>query len=283
MNDLPALHFAQYFVQHHPQAAARAIEKLPADSAGEFIDRIDDSSSETVLMSLLPYHAAKCIESLSDETAARYLTKLNPRAAARIMRQVTEVRKDKLLNLIPRHKALHIAVILGYPQSLIGAWMDPTVLPLPVTATVSEMRERITTDRYPYTILFAVDDQNHVLGSVSLIDLLRQTKDEKAISNIMRSDISPLFASMTLSRALKDDVWATLDTLPVVDRDQKLVGVLSYNELRQAVNRSSQNREVMQSSQNFLGITESFCLGLAELISTALESPKKPNQSTDTD
>ncbi len=276
------LDFAQYFIAHHPQAAARAVEQLPAKTAGLFIDQVDDDSTYRILASLLPYHAAKSIESISDDKAAKYLERLEPRVAARIIRQTDDRQRSHLLALMPRPKALLIALILNYPQSLIGAWMNPEILPAPINVTVAEMREKIARNHYPYATLFAVDEHNQVCGSVSLIELLNYKANSKMISNIIHSDVRPLFASMTLSRALKNEIWAGRDTLPVIDRDQNFIGVLSYTELRQAVDQPADNREITHGERSLLGITESFCLGLAELISTTLEAPRNTTQSTET-
>ena len=284
MNKSEQLKFAQHFVENHQYAAARAVEELPAEVAGSFIDAIDDTSSELALMSMLPYHAAKCIDRLSPEAASRYISQMNPQAASRILRQLSQQNRRTLIDALPRRKALHISLILSYPQALVGAWMDPVVYPVPFDETISNARKKVSSQKYSHNVLYAVDNNNHIVGSVSLIKLLQHEDASSTLGTIMSTEVEPVFASITLGRAIKSHVWINQDSVPVVDREHQLIGILRYRDLRQATATPVSTRHIVEDSQSVLGITESFCLGLSDLLKTTLEyrhPHSTPQQPTD--
>ena len=266
--------FAEHFIQTHSQNAARVMEELSAEVVGSFIEAIPDSISLSVLTSMLPYHAAKCLETIPRDTAAKYLAQLNPKQAASILRQSIEATRTELIHSLPRLQASRLSRLLSYPRTLVGAWMDPVILSLRVETRVGEAKKRIFTEKYDYRIIFTVDIDNRVVGSVFLVELLKFSKDQASINDITQSTVNPIFASTTLDRAINADGWSDSDVLPVIDREEKLVGVLRFADLREALNRPSPDVHASTDSNNLLGITEFCCLRLADLIVTTLAKEK---------
>ncbi len=267
--------FAEHFIQTHSQNAARVLEELSAEAVGSFIGSIPDSIGLSVLTSMLPYHAAKCLETMPRDTAAKYLAQLNPKQAASILRQSIEAARTELIHSLPRLQASRLSRLLSYPRTLVGAWMDPVILSLPVETRVGEAKKRIFTEKYDYRIIFIVDIDNRVVGSVSLVELLKFSKDQVSINDITQSMVNPIFASTTLDRAINADGWSDSDVLPVIDREEKLVGVLRFADLREALNTPSLDVHASTESNNLVNITEICCLRLADLIVTTLAKEKE--------
>ena len=267
--------FAEHFIQTHSQTAARVLEELSDEAVGSFIGAIPDSISLSVLTSMLPYHAAKCLETIPRNTAVKYLAQLNPKQAASILRQSIEATRTELIHLLPRFQASRLSRLLSYPRTLVGAWMDPVILSLPVETRVGEAKKRIFAEKYDYRIIFTVDIDNRVVGSVSLVELLKFSKDQASIIDIRQSTTNPIFASTTLDRAINADGWSDSDVLPVIDREEKLVGVLRFADLREALNRPSPDVHASTDSNSLVNITEICCLRLADLIVTTLAKEKE--------
>ena len=84
-----------------------------------------------------------------------------------------------------------------------------------------------------------------------------------------------VISSTTLDRAINADGWSDSDVLPVIDREEKLVGVLRFADLREALNRPSLDVHASTDSNNLVNITEICCLRLADLIVTTLAKEKE--------
>jgi len=271
MSNSETLKFAEHFAKNHSYEAAQVIENLPTEASGEFLNAISDRASESVLAAMLPYHAAKCIEAMRSTPAARYLADITAQASSRILRQVSVETRQKLLAAMPRHKALHVSLILSYPQSLVGAWMDPAVFPLAAHESVKNARSKITDQHYSHGVIYAVDDNNCVRAAVSLIALLQCKNDDISLKSVSSDTAAPIFASTTVGKAIRPEIWGNHDILPVIDRERQLVGVVRYGDLRRATGTPPSKNFTSHDDRNLLGITESFCLGLAEMMKTTLE------------
>ena len=261
---------AEHFITNHGQPAARTLEALPADVAGGVIDAISDPLSVTALKAMLPYHAARCLLAIGPESAARYLAVLPVGEAAAILRHTDPEARKKLVDLLPRQKAVRVALILGYPQSLVGAWIDPITLTLPITATVGDAKTRVANEGYEYDTIFVVDDGNRLRGAVSLVLLLLRSRDDVSLSTLIRRTPDAVRASTTLERAADAKGWSQNDLLPVTDRDDRFIGVIRFAELRRALQKPAIAQRAAERGDNLMGITEACYLGLADLLATTL-------------
>jgi len=264
------IRLAEHFINDHGQSAARALEEMPADIAGNLIDTISDPLSLSALTAMLPYHAAKCLAALPADAGAKYLAALGPGEAAAILRHLDEPDRKNLIDLLPRRQAVRVALLLGYPQLLVGAWMEPLTLSLPVTSIVADAKKRIANEGYDHDTVFIVDAGNKLRGSVSLAHLLLRAGEDLSLSAIKKDVAGVLHASLTLERAFDDPGWAGNDVLPVLDRSERFIGVLRYAELRRALSKPSLTARRTDGGDNLLGITEACYLGLADLMAMTL-------------
>ncbi|NQV44752.1 MAG: magnesium transporter [Rhodospirillales bacterium] len=254
----------------HPKSVARYLEESPSDSASAFIDAVPDDLSSSILRSMLPYHAAKCIDQLATDAAGRYLSALEPRFAASIVRHVGTDRRDALVGAMTRPAAARVAILLRYPLSVVGAWINPTLPTLPLDCRIAEAKARILREGYAdHHRIFVVDDDQGLAGFVRLFDLLDVELDRPLI-DFLQSAPGSLRAGTSLDIALDDQNWLNNDFLPVVDRHERLIGVLRYAVLRAAV--SGPKTRIMEDgvSDTFMDLAEACYLGLADVMKTSL-------------
>ncbi len=268
------LKLVEYFISHFSTAAIGAIQQMEANTVGEFIEAIDDSLSIMTLQSMLPTAAAKCIETLPPTSATKYLNQLNAKDAAAILRYTDAETRNALLKSLSHLQALRVSVALRFQNSLIGAWIDTSAVGFHCATSISEAKKRVIDDSYIYSHVFVVNDQNEVAGVVLLLDLMQQSDESQPIVQIMKPSVTPIYASLTLQQAVELEEWRDDDILPVIDRDRKLVGIVRFIDLWNAIVESSSTRRIRATNTDVLGITEIYCHRLADLLVAAL-SPKQ--------
>ncbi len=268
------LKLAEYFVGHHSDAAIGAIQQMPADTATEIIEAIDDSLSIRTLKTLLPAKAAQCLETMSGTSASKYLNRLNAKDAAAILRYMGEEPRKTLLGKLTRRHALRVSILLRYPQSLVGGWMDTVKVCLQPDTLVSDARAQVAQSNYNYSEVYIASSQNQVMGSVSLVDLLHANHD-LTVNEIMKPVGKPINASLTLDEGIEWESWAQTDILPVIDSESNLVGIVRFVDLWGALVDVSPPEKIDDANTNIFGILEVYCLRLADL-ATAMLSAKHP-------
>lgn len=268
---------AQQFVEAYPQAAARALEELATAPASTFIDAVPDKESSKILESMLPYYAAKCIAELSADAAARYLGGLEPRSIANILRHTREETRRAILAKLPRRLAPRVTIILNYSLSMIGAWLEPTVLSLPSDCTVGEAKSRLKNETYvDFHRVYVVDEAQSLKGFIRLSTLIK-ADEETQLTDHLELLTRVLRASTSLDMAIEDTAWMDSDYLPVVDRRERFLGVVRYADLRAALSRPRPVAADQDISGGFMDLAESCYLGLADVMNTSLAVDRAAN------
>jgi predicted transcriptional regulator len=86
----------------------------------------------------------------------------------------------------------------------------------------------------------SVDAERRLTGWVSLQALLR-APESTSISTLARPAPAALSAMMPIAAAAALNVWERSATLPVIDRDKRLIGVLHRSTLARAMNDRSRH------------------------------------------
>lgn len=264
------LKLAEYFVEHYSTVAVGALQQMPTNAAGEMIEAIDDSISVSTLRSMLPAAAAKCLASVPPDSSAKYLNRMGAKEVAAILRHMKESRRKELLRKLSRRHSVRVSILLRYPRPLVGAWMDSVTVCFQTKTSISDAKLQVVDEGYAYSDIYVVGDDNRVLGAVPFIDLMQLSETDGSVAVVMKPAAKPIYASLTLRQAIEWSDWSEQDTLPVIDRDQKLIGIVRFVDLWGAMTASSSfGRNDVSNSQVF-GITEVCCLGLADLMTAVL-------------
>ena len=267
---------AEHFAKCHPQTSARVLEEVPPEVSMEFIQAMPLQHGARLLASMLPYPAAKCIARLPENVAARYLSELEIRTITRILHHVAKEKREQILGRLPWRIAARVSLILNYSQATVGAWIEPAVLTLPLDGTTGKARERLSDEGYPdCDRIYVVNEIHHLKGTIPLISLIQATDEDLLLDRILKPVTHILKASATLEMAVNNPGWQNHDYLPVIDRQERFLGVLRHATLLSVLAGPRAKRTEQGSSETLLDIAETCYLGLANILSTSL-SVKNP-------
>lgn len=234
------------FMSTHAADAARVLETLPVAQATALVAELPARVSAPALAAMLPPAAARILAGLSDDQALAVLTAAGTQVAVAILRHVAEVARERLVAGLPTASALASRVLLGFPEDAIGAWADPEVVALPPTTRVDAALQRMRQGRESsLENILIVDTQRHIRGAVSVEALLR-APETVSIATLMRAPAATLSAMMPVTAAAGLEVWSRTSMLPVVDRDERLIGVLH----RLTVTRALRDRTRQASTEH---------------------------------
>jgi magnesium transporter len=218
-------------VENYPDDAVRLLERLPPAEAAIVLSRQPISVTVPVWERLAPDIAIRMIDALPEAQVAEVLRHVDPsRAAAMLSIHDPEAREQYLARL-PQAQADELRAILVYPADSAGALMDPRVLLLRSDTTVQEALTRIRAlRRRGVRMLFVVDAYNRLEGQVDIQDIAtaRAATRLEEIQRPVRAVVNAI--------APREDVVDILERyrltdLPVIDAEERLVGVVRYRNL----------------------------------------------------
>ena len=190
------------------ELAAEVFSYMESDMQQFLIEKFSDTELKTVLDELFMDDTVDIIEEMPANIAKR------------ILRQ-TDVKTRKKINQL-----------LAYPEDSAGSIMTTEYIDLKKNMTVDDAFDRIRAIGFETETIYTcyvIDTSRHLLGIVSLKDLLLNPK-ECVIADIMEENV--IFAN-TLDD--KEDVAGQFEkydftSLPVVDKENRLVGIVTVDD-----------------------------------------------------
>jgi magnesium transporter len=238
-------------IENHADDAVQLVEKLPPDEVAEILSRHPVSITGQVWERLSPDVGMQALELLDDAKAIDVLVNLDPSRSAALLSVANIETRGRYLEILPDDIAAELHEILSYPADSAGALMDPRVLLLRAHTTVKEALGRMRSlRRRGMRVLFVVDEGNQLLGQVDIQDIAMATGN-----TLLEEILRPIHAVVN-AIAPREDVVELLDQyrltdLPVVDADERLIGVVRYRNLMAAA-----EDEATVAMQTMVGVSK---------------------------
>ena len=221
------------FAEGHPVEAGRVLENYSAADSAEFLAAIAPRLAASVMRHLRPAFCSKVLERLDDEQVGRLLQPLGPQEASQLLQRVPAERQTQLLALLPVATAVAVRMLIGYPKGTCGASMDPSPFVVAPDATVAEVLEHL--HRFEGEVgdcIFVCDTQRRFLGVIGVADLVR-APPRAAVASVMGAPEHTISALASIASTAQHEGWETFHVLPVVERENRLVGVVHRRTLSQ--------------------------------------------------
>lgn len=181
------------------------------------------------------------IENLENNPLENLLSDMAVDEKAKIIKKLPERLKKKLLNMMQKEEVNIVEKSLKYDESTAGAVMNTYFISLSYNMTVKQAIERVHSlskfRRYSdLNVFYVVDNENKLLGGVSLRKLVAAPSDIK-VSEIMSSvsfiKISP---NTHLEEVAKIFSKYDLVVAPVVDDNGKILGIITIDDVIDIIN-----------------------------------------------
>ena len=192
---------------------------LPKETAVAVFDALD------------PALQGDLLEGLHDTEVARLFAELDPDDRAWLLEEVPAVLATRLLRDLPGSERALTAALLGYPQGSVGRRMTPEYVSVRERATVAialdRVRDRLADAETVYTIP-VLDNARRIVGIVSLRELL--AADPNAEISTLMQEAHAAKAADSAEEAARRCTDLSLLALPIVDSEQRLVGMLTIDD-----------------------------------------------------
>jgi magnesium transporter len=204
---------------------AVAFRLLPKDEAIEVYEYLPSRVQQNLLTEFRHPEVLEIVDRMSPDDRARLFDEL----PAKVVRRL-------LLDMNPDERAA-TALLLGYPADSAGRIMTSEFVTLRETFTAAQAIDRIRrlarSSETIYT-LYVTDDYRHLLGTLSLRDLVVAHPDQR-IQNLMTQDVVFVQTDTDQEEAALLIQHYDFLALPVVDSEQRLVGIVTIDDLMDVI------------------------------------------------
>jgi len=221
-----------------PADLASALMDLPDDRMAQVAEELDDERLADVLEELPEEEQIDIIEELDDERAAEVLDLMEPDDAADLMSNLPKERSDAILELMDEEEADDLRRLMQYDEYTAGGLMTTEPIICAADATVAEAMALIRRKEVSPVLAASVFvtlppyevETGRYLGVVHFQKMLRYPPHEK-LGSLLDTDIEPIKADTHISVIHRTFANYNLVALPVVDEEQRLIGVVTVDDV----------------------------------------------------
>ncbi len=222
-----------------PAQIADLLEDASRREGEEILDLVhrDPELEADVFEELDPDIANRLFGDKTDAEVAEVLARMRSDDAADAISELPQGRRQKVLDALPAKARSKVLTLLGYNATSAGGIMGVDFLTAPGEATVEEAlrRIRLAGDTQPEALItmHTLDDSNRLIGTITVIGLLH-AEPESGLVDVV--DANPV--RVTTDTDVVDVTLLMADynlmTIPVVDAENHLLGVITVDDVLEA-------------------------------------------------
>ena len=212
---------------------ASFIEDLPSDELVKVFRLLKKDQAIDVFVNLDDEVQQDLIASLSKKETKEIIENMFTDDAADLFDEMPAMLVTSLLSNVDKDTRNDINKLLNYPENSAGSLMAIEYIHLKKGLTIKESIARIrkqAEDFVSYDSCFVTDDKRILLGRVSIKDLLINDPDT-LIDEVMEEcehKINTLMDQEEVAKIFQDYDYSTL---PVVDSEDRLVGIITIDDV----------------------------------------------------
>ena len=217
-----------------PADAAAIIEELDEGQVGLAFRLLDVRTEAEILGELEP----KSVQTIAED-APRALQEaagiMEPDEVADVLDMIPDGQAEAILEAFPDEHAEAAERLMGYPADSAGGLMTTEFVVLDCGATCREAIEITQKHRETETVahLFVADEGRRLVGYLPLQKLVFAAPGER-VGDLMESDTFAVGATTDQEELVRSATKYNLDVVPVVDGQQRLIGVVTVDDILEA-------------------------------------------------
>jgi magnesium transporter len=217
----------------HPADLADLVEELGSAEREAIFETIDSEVAADALSEVDPKMQASILESLEPEVAADIIEEMSPDEAADALSELEDETSEGILDEMESEPGTEVRELLEFEEDTAGGLMNTEYVALPEDTTVAGAMQHLRGQEEileSLNVLFLVDSEGHLKASVPLARIflalgetplaaLAPEKLRKARVDEKQNRLTELFDKYNLI------------TLPIVDEEGKLAGVVTADDI----------------------------------------------------
>jgi len=217
----------------HPADIADIVEELAPDEREAVFETLDEGVAAEALEEVTPKVQKAIVESLPSERAAEIVEEMNPDAAADLLADLPEERTSEILQVMAPEERQEVSELLSFEENTAAGRMNTEFLALGVSARSSDAVEALRHFEggiETVSTIYLVDSHGTLAGAVPLAKLVLATPETPLLALTQEPLISCNAGANEKEVAELFDKYNLL-TLPVVDENKKLTGVITSDDV----------------------------------------------------
>jgi magnesium transporter len=230
-----ALELRQTYLHEQPLPAARTLAGLDDKQLNEELEDMGASHLVPVLELMPDSSAARVFDSLDAPRQSGVLAGASPRLALLLLDAMDDDAREILMAQLPDLVREDLERLSRFEENSAGRLMDRPMDAIHADMTVAETLELVRhSDIKRARSFYVVDDANRLAGKVHMQDLAL-AEPEQTLQALLRELEGVVTLTARRPEIVEQLERFRVDSIPVVDLEGRLMGVVRYQRLFEAV------------------------------------------------
>ncbi|XXY54691.1 magnesium transporter [Sorangium sp. So ce269] len=231
-----------------PAQLSDLLDEIHDEDLADLIGLLDDAEAAKVLMALRAEEAAPIFERLDGETQEALVEQMGVESIAPIVSEMAADNRTDLIEALPDQvsgtllstlekvdpeAAAEVEELAKWPEDSAGGLMTTDYVSVNINLTVADVIERIRTvgeDAETIYYVYIVSERGHLIGVVSLRDLLLASPSER-LASVMTENVFAVSPETDQEEVARTMAKYDFNALPVLSADRKLLGVITVDDV----------------------------------------------------
>jgi magnesium transporter len=222
----------QVLEEAHAADIAAALRDLSLTEQVMVFRLLNREKAGAVLAELDDQPLLELARALDEVEISGILDRMQPDDAVQVLEELPEEQQEKVLDLMKEERSEEVQELLEYGEKTAGRIMSPDVLAVYETDTVSQAIDHVRKAPTAETAhsLYVVDAHDHLVGALPLRRLI--TADPATpVGLLSQGDVVSVTPETDQEEVAKLVAKYDIVSLPVVDRDHRLLGVITVDDV----------------------------------------------------
>jgi magnesium transporter len=216
----------------HPFEIASLLTRMPPDNQESLINSLGIDKVAEAIPEMDERHQKDLLERMDEGKAADIMDAMSPDDAADILGDLSESKAEAIIEEMEDEEAEDVKELLQHEEDTAGGLMTTDFLAVGPDLTVAATLERIraaSTEIKNIYVIYVQDEQERLLGSLPINKLFSQAPDAR-LSSFMNTRVKSIRSASDDMEAAEIMAKYNLLSLPVVDDNRKLLGIITVDD-----------------------------------------------------
>ncbi len=236
--DLLRLNIAQNRLsQIHPADLADILEELDIKQRAAVFQALDVETAAEALEETDPKVQVSLINDLNSEKASDIIEEMSLSEAADLIADLPKAKAEGILKEMEKDIADDVKELLAHPEREAGGMMTTSYLSFSPSTTAREALEKFRSEAADVDLVsyvYVTDEEEHLLGVISLRDLILADADQE-LGDIMDARVISVKLDDKEDTIAEQFAKYAVTAIPVVDEDEKMQGTIIFKNLLEIV------------------------------------------------
>lgn len=222
-----------------PEDLADYLEKTNIRNVNKIITGLDDEYAADVIEDLNVNYQTALFKRFAPDKASKIIDLLEPDEAVDILLTLPRDKRIEILEGLEKTKNEELKELMKYSRTSVGKLINPEFISVDSEATaaqaLSTVKEKLQDNPFS-SYIYVLNNENHLVGVMRLSELLIQEQDAQ-VFKFMEQDVVVAHLTTPQEIALKRMLKYKLYALPIIEDNQKMIGVVTFDDMIEDVEK----------------------------------------------